>query len=72
MNNRWNRVVYKMWAPMYDIFFNSGAFLKARKKLFSNINVGPELNILFVGIGTGADLPFMMDKEVNITGIDLS
>ncbi|WP_425262164.1 class I SAM-dependent methyltransferase [Paenibacillus typhae] len=57
---------------MYDFFFNSGAFLKARKKIFSDLHVETGQNILFVGVGTGADLPFMINRGGNITGIDLS
>ncbi|SFA56934.1 phosphatidylethanolamine/phosphatidyl-N-methylethanolamine N-methyltransferase, partial [Parageobacillus thermantarcticus] len=26
MNNKWNRIIYKCWAPFYDLFFNRGVF----------------------------------------------
>ncbi|WP_010504108.1 class I SAM-dependent methyltransferase [Paenibacillus elgii] len=72
MDNRWNKVIYRIWAPIYDIFFNSGVFTAARKKVFQNIQLEPKQKILLIGIGTGADLPFIMGRDVEITGIDLS
>ncbi len=65
-------MIYKIWAPMYDFIFNSGVFLAARKKVFQNIQVELQQKILFIGVGTGADLPYMADGDVEITGIDLS
>lgn len=72
LGNHWNKLVYKIWAPIYDRFFNSGAFLAARKKVFSDLQVEPKQKVLFIGVGTGTDLPFLMGKDVEITGIDLS
>ncbi len=42
MNNRWNKVIYRLWAPFYDSLFNSGPFLKARKKIFENLDIKPK------------------------------
>ncbi|MFC0211201.1 class I SAM-dependent methyltransferase [Paenibacillus chartarius] len=72
MNNRWNKVIYKFWAPFYDYLFNSGPFLKARKKIFESLDITPNSKVLFVGIGTGADLQFILGKNVSVTAIDLS
>lgn len=72
MNNPWNKVIYRVWAPFYDYLFNSGPFLKARKKIFENLDIEPKSKILFVGVGTGADLQFIKDKDVSVTAIDLS
>lgn len=72
MNNRRNKVIYRFWAPFYDYLFNSGPFLKARKKIFENLDIEPKSKILFVGVGTGADLQFIKDKDVSVTAIDLS
>ncbi len=72
MNNPWNKVIYRLWAPFYDYVFNSGPFLKARKKIFENLDIKPKSKVLFVGVGTGADLQFIKDKDVSVTAIDLS
>jgi len=56
MNNRWNRFIYKLWAPLYDRVFNAGAFAGARVKTFSGIDFEPGQRVLLVGVGTGADL----------------
>lgn len=72
MNNHWNKVIYRVWAPIYDYFFNSGPFLKARKKIFEDLDIKANSQILFVGVGTGADLRFIMGQDVSVTAIDLS
>ncbi|MDD1512206.1 class I SAM-dependent methyltransferase [Priestia megaterium] len=71
MNNRWNQFIYKCWAPFYDAFFNNGMFYRARKKVFQDVPFSSEQRILFVGVGTGADLAFI-PHEVNVTAIDYS
>lgn len=72
MNNRWNEIIYKFWSPLYDHFFNSGQFLKARKKIFQEKKFDYGQNILVVGVGTGADLELISHQELNITAIDYS
>jgi phosphatidylethanolamine/phosphatidyl-N-methylethanolamine N-methyltransferase len=72
MNNRWNEMIYKFWSPFYDHFFNSGQFLKARKKIFQEKKFDYGQNILVVGVGTGADLELISHQELNITAIDYS
>ncbi len=46
--------------------------MAARKKVFQNVQLEPEQKILLIGVGTGANLAFIMNKEAEITGIDLS
>ncbi|WP_224752432.1 class I SAM-dependent methyltransferase [Metabacillus arenae] len=72
MNNKWNQFIYKAWSPIYDQFFNKGLFLKARKRVFDDIQLMPGSKVLLVGVGTGADLVFFMDKGYHITAIDFS
>lgn len=72
MNNRYNQLIYKMWAPIYDLFFNSGSFRKARKKVFANLPFKSGDQILYVGVGTGADFEYIPHHEFNITAIDYS
>lgn len=72
MNNRWNEVIYKIWSPVYDKIFNTGKFLEARKKIFQEEEFIKDQNILFVGVGTGADLELVNHRDVNIIAIDFS
>lgn len=72
MNNGWNRVIYKIWAPLYDRFFNTGPFLKARKSLFQDVSFREGDRVLFVGVGTGADLEQVPYEKLDITAIDYS
>lgn len=71
MNNSWNRVIYKFWSPFYDRFFNSKFFLHARKEMFKELS-SKEKRILFVGVGTGADLEQIDHENCQVTAIDYS
>lgn len=72
MNNTWNRVIYKIWSPIYDRIFNSGPFLRARRQIFQETYFDSSQKILFVGVGTGADLELIEHTELDITAIDFS
>lgn len=72
MNNFWNRVINKIWSPVYDKIFNSGVFLYARRQVFQNLHLNSGEKILFVGVGTGADIELITHSELEITAIDLS
>jgi phosphatidylethanolamine/phosphatidyl-N-methylethanolamine N-methyltransferase len=72
VNNSWNRIIYKWWSPIYDRFFNSGIFLKARQQVFKDLSIKKGSKILFIGVGTGADLPFFLNQGHDITAIDYS
>lgn len=72
MNNSWNKVIYKIGSPIYDKFFNSGIFLNARKQIFQLTPFNKEQKILFVGVGTGADLELINYSDLDITAIDYS
>ncbi|GIN92156.1 hypothetical protein J6TS1_40890 [Siminovitchia terrae] len=72
MNNYWNKIIYKIGSPIYDKFFNSGIFLKARKQIFQQIQFNNNQKILFVGVGTGADLELIGHSDLDITAIDYS
>ena len=72
MNNSWNKVIYKIGSPIYDKFFNSGTFLKARKQIFQSTPFHKGQKILFVGVGTGADLELINYYDLNLTAIDYS
>lgn len=72
MNNQWNGFIYKLWSPIYDVFFNRGIFLKARKTIFKNVSFQPGEKVLFVGVGTGADIEQVPYRQLDITAIDYS
>jgi phosphatidylethanolamine/phosphatidyl-N-methylethanolamine N-methyltransferase len=72
VNNGWNRIIYKCWSPIYDRLFNAGIFLKARQQVFKNLSIKKGSKILFIGVGTGADLPFFLNQGHDITAIDYS
>jgi len=72
LNNSWNKVIYKIGSPIYDKFFNSGIFLNARKQILQSIPFSEEQKILFVGVGTGADLELINYSDLDITAIDYS
>src|SRR3954471_15681429 len=72
MNNSWNLMIYKIWSPIYDKIFNSGVFLHARRQIFQDIVFHTNQRILFVGIGTGADLELVTQSDLDITAIDFS
>jgi phosphatidylethanolamine/phosphatidyl-N-methylethanolamine N-methyltransferase len=72
MKNSWNQWIYKCWSPIYERIFNSGMFLKARKNVFHDLTLEKGSKILFVGVGTGADLPYFINKGYKITAIDYS
>ncbi len=72
LNNSWNKVIYKFWSPVYDKIFNSHLFLDARKRLFEELDFHDHAKVLFVGVGTGADLELIKNLDLEITAIDLS
>lgn len=72
LNNSWNKVVYKFWSPVYDKIFNSHLFLDARKSMFEELDFHDHAKVLFVGVGTGADLELIKNLDLEITAIDLS
>jgi ubiquinone/menaquinone biosynthesis C-methylase UbiE len=70
MTDRWNRFVYRLWAPIYDSTVNH-FFMPGRRRALELLNLQPGERVLIVGIGTGADLP-LLPAGVEAAGIDLS
>jgi ubiquinone/menaquinone biosynthesis C-methylase UbiE len=69
-SNRWNLLVYRAWAPVYDRalerFFRPGRAAAAEA-----LAVRPAERVLLVGVGTGQDLP-LLPAGVDVLGVDLS
>jgi phosphatidylethanolamine/phosphatidyl-N-methylethanolamine N-methyltransferase len=72
VNNKWNAWIYRLWSPVYDSFFNKGPFLRAREEIFKSLDFQTGDKVLFVGVGTGADLEQIPVDLLNITAIDYS
>ncbi len=72
LNNTWNKIIYKLGSSFYDKFFNTGIFLKARRRIFQEVPFQSKQKILYVGIGTGADLELIDYAKYDITAIDYS
>jgi phosphatidylethanolamine/phosphatidyl-N-methylethanolamine N-methyltransferase len=68
MTNRWNRFIYRMWAPVYDAALGR-LFMPGRKRALQLLSAKPGERVLTVGVGTGADLPFL-PPGVEAVGID--
>jgi len=70
MTNRWNRFIYRLWAPVYDATVGQ-FFLPGRKRAMELLSLQTGEHVLLVGVGTGADLP-LLPQGVEAMGVDLS
>lgn len=67
--NRWNRLRYSFWAPLYHPF--ARVFDGPRRTALAALGLKPGQRLLIVGAGTGADLPFVPDG-VEVLATDLT
>ena len=70
MTNRWNRFIYRLWAPVYDATVGH-FFLPGRMRAIELLDPQPDERLLLVGVGTGADLP-LLPQGVQVIGVDIS
>jgi phosphatidylethanolamine/phosphatidyl-N-methylethanolamine N-methyltransferase len=70
MTNQHNLTAYRWWALVYDATVNR-IFTPGRKRALELLALQPGERVLIVGVGTGADFPYL-PKGVEATGIDLS
>ncbi len=70
LTNEWNRLVYRLWAPIYDGTVNR-LFLPGRRRAMEALALQPGERVLIVGVGTGEDL-LLLPAGVQAVGIDLS
>jgi ubiquinone/menaquinone biosynthesis C-methylase UbiE len=70
MSNRWNRIIYRLWAPIYDSTVEH-FFARGRRQAIQILDLQPGERVLLVGVGTGVDLP-LLPQGVEAVGIDLS
>lgn len=67
--NRWNRVRYTLYTPVYDLFVRRLA--RGRRRAIELLNVQPGERVLIIGCGTGLDLE-LLPREARIDAIDLT
>ncbi len=68
--NRWNRIIYRLWSPVYDTLFGP-LLARGRRRALELLSLQAGERVLLVGVGTGADLPLLPDG-VQAVGVDLS
>lgn len=69
-SNRWNLIIYRVWAPIYDRALE-GVFRPGRAAAARALALQPGERVILVGVGTGQDLP-LLPAGVTAVGIDLS
>lgn len=67
--NRWNRVRYRLYAPVYDTV--ARPLERGRKRAIERLDPAPDDRILLLGCGTGMDLDHL-PETASVTAIDLT
>lgn len=67
--NRWNRIRYTLWAPVFDAV--GGTFQSRRRRSLQLLGLRPGESVLIVGAGTGLDLP-LLPSGVSVTAVDIT
>jgi SAM-dependent methyltransferase len=65
--NIWHRIVYTLWAPLYNVL--TRGFRKRRRRSVEAAGIEPGERVLLVGAGTGLDLDFI-PRGARITAVD--
>jgi phosphatidylethanolamine/phosphatidyl-N-methylethanolamine N-methyltransferase len=69
LTNRWNRVRYRLYAPVYDLA--ARPLESGRRRAIDRLDVGPDEDVLVVGCGTGMDLDYL-PPAASVTAVDLT
>ena len=69
LTDRSNRLIYRLWAPVYDDFFDRLFAAPSRRRALEVLAAQPGERLLLVGVGTGADLP-LLPGGVRAVGVD--
>src|SRR5687767_15575407 len=67
--NRWNRLRYTAWSPLYDLV--GRRFDPFRRRSIALLSPSPGDRLLLVGAGTGADLPYL-PPELRVLATDIT
>ncbi|MFC5271898.1 class I SAM-dependent methyltransferase [Adhaeribacter terreus] len=68
--NRWNRMRYTLYTPIYDLLVGK-IFTASRRKSVELLNIQPDEKVLLVGAGTGLDFQFL-PKNAQIWAGDIT
>jgi phosphatidylethanolamine/phosphatidyl-N-methylethanolamine N-methyltransferase len=68
-SNRWNRLRYTAWSPLYDLV--GRRFDPFRRRSIALLSPSPGDRLLLVGAGTGADLPYL-PPDVHALATDIT
>ena len=68
LTNRWNRVRYRLYAPIYDVV--AWPLERGRKRAIERLDPDLDSRILILGCGTGQDLDYL-PPGVSVTAVDL-
>jgi ubiquinone/menaquinone biosynthesis C-methylase UbiE len=71
MNNRWNRIIYRLWAPVYDRLFDRLFLARGRRQALAALDLQAGESVVLSGVGTGLDLP-LLPADAYAVGLDLS
>lgn len=69
--NRWNRIIYTLWSPFYDLLINASLLTRARRRAFELLALRRGERVCLIGVGTGADFP-LLPEGITAVGVDLS
>jgi len=70
LGNRWNRFIYRIWSPFYDLLAEK-TLRPGRLRSLAVANLGAGERVCLIGVGTGNDLP-LLPAGVTALGVDLS
>jgi phosphatidylethanolamine/phosphatidyl-N-methylethanolamine N-methyltransferase len=68
LTNRWNRVRYRLYAPIYDVV--ARPLERGRERAIERVAPRSDDRILIVGCGTGMDLQYL-PAESSVAAVDL-
>lgn len=69
VSNRWNRLRYSLYAPVYD--WVAKPMASGRKRAIERLDITAGDSILIVGCGTGMDLRYL-PADVDVTAVDIT
>ncbi|MCA9083296.1 MAG: methyltransferase domain-containing protein [Planctomycetaceae bacterium] len=71
VSNRWNRFVYRLWAPIYDQLVRRHPVARIRRTALEQIGATTAQTVLLTGVGTGEDLQYL-PSACRVIGVDFS
>lgn len=67
--NRWNRVRYRLYAPVYDVV--ARPLERGRQRAIERLDPGPDDRVLVLGCGTGMDVEYL-PEGATVVAVDLT